>query len=196
MRFEGGFNPDDYGDMRSFDVIPEGTYKAFITEEKEKKTKAGDGFYLELIFEIQEGEHKGRRIWTRLNISNPNPAAVDIAERELKAITTACVGRTIQDSSELLEKPLAIVVGIKRERWDGQDREKNIITGYYSKSEYQASVKHSPGHQARNPDQPHEKQRIDRDPPIQHSTAIYDPEHPITMFEKDRGSMHEETKGW
>ena len=62
---------------------PVGDYKAVITESEVKETKAGDGQYLNLRIEIIEGEYQGRIIFVILNLWNPNPKAVEIANREL-----------------------------------------------------------------------------------------------------------------
>ena len=44
-----------------------------------KPTKTGNGQYLQLAFEIIEGEYKNRKVWARLNLENANADAVRIA---------------------------------------------------------------------------------------------------------------------
>lgn len=51
--------------------------------------KPGTGEYLQLEFEIIEGEYRNRKVWTRLNINNPNPDAVRMAQADLSAICHA-----------------------------------------------------------------------------------------------------------
>jgi len=36
-----------------------------------KPTKTGSGTYLELTFQVIEGQYKNRLLWSRLNLSNP-----------------------------------------------------------------------------------------------------------------------------
>lgn len=77
----------------SFDPIPAGDYVAVIIESQMKATKASTGSYLQLEFEIIEGEYKGRHPWARLNLNNPNETAVKIARGELSAICKDTVTR-------------------------------------------------------------------------------------------------------
>ena len=83
------FNANNVQPTSSFDPIPAGKYLAIITDSEMRTTKAGTGEYLELTFQILEDEHKGRLVWSRLNLQNPNPLAVEIAQGELSAICRA-----------------------------------------------------------------------------------------------------------
>ena len=84
-----GFDATQVEPAAKFDPIPAGKYLAVITESEQKPTKAGTGHYLQLTFQIQEGVHKGRILWARLNLDNPNATAVQIARAELSAICRA-----------------------------------------------------------------------------------------------------------
>ena len=64
-------------------------------------TKAKTGKFIKLEFTILDGEQKGRKIWTNLNVVNPNPVAVEIAQKELATICRACGKLTITDTMEL-----------------------------------------------------------------------------------------------
>ena len=66
-----------------FEPIPAGKYVAVITDSEVKDTKSGRGSYLQLAFQITEGEYKNRFLWARLNLENPNQTAVKIARAEL-----------------------------------------------------------------------------------------------------------------
>ncbi len=74
-----GFNANTVEPMDSFDPIPAGEYLCVITASEEKPTKAGNGSYLQLEFEVIEGPYKGRKLWERLNLNNPNETTVKIA---------------------------------------------------------------------------------------------------------------------
>lgn len=97
-------------------AIPAGEYLAVITESEMKTTKSGNGQFLQLTFEVIEGEFKGRKVWHRLNLNNPNSQAVEIARRELKAIMVAVnfPGDIINDSADLHNLPLTIKVKAKQ----------------------------------------------------------------------------------
>lgn len=99
--------------MDDFTPIPVGDYKAVITESEVKETKAGDGQYLNLRVEIIEGEYQGRIIFVILNLWNPNPKAVEIANRELATIVAAVGKPGAQNSEELHNIPMIIKVGIQ-----------------------------------------------------------------------------------
>ena len=99
--------------MDDFTPIPVGDYKAVITESEIKPTKAGDGQYLSLRVEIIEGEFQGRIIFVILNLWNPNPKAVEIANRELATIVAAVNKPGAQNSEELHNIPMTVKVGIQ-----------------------------------------------------------------------------------
>ncbi|MCC7407458.1 MAG: DUF669 domain-containing protein, partial [Phycisphaeraceae bacterium] len=84
-----GFNAAEVEPNASFDPIPAGKYLAAITESEMKPTKNGSGNYLQLTFTIVEGEFRGRVLWARLNLNNPNATAVKIARSELSAVCHA-----------------------------------------------------------------------------------------------------------
>lgn len=114
--------------MDDYTPIPVGDYKAVITESEVKPTKAGDGQFLNLKVEVIEGEYSGRIIFVILNLWNPNPKAVEIANRELATIVAA-VGRPgAQDSAELHNIPMTVTVGIQEGQ--GQYGPSNRIKNY------------------------------------------------------------------
>lgn len=108
--------------------IPAGSYIAIITESESKATKAADGRYLQLTFQVIEGEHKGRLVWARLNLENKNQTAVEIARAELSAICRAVGVMKPNDSAALHNIPLKITVGLKRR--DDTGELGNVIKGY------------------------------------------------------------------
>ncbi len=58
-----GFNANEVDPMDTFDPIPAGKYLAIIQESEMKPTKSGNGSYLEFVFQVIEGEFKGRLLW-------------------------------------------------------------------------------------------------------------------------------------
>lgn len=109
-----GFNAHEVDPSVGFDAVPAGKYLAVITETEMKPTKAGTGQYLQLTFQIIEGEYKGRLLWARLNLDNPSAMAVKIARAELSAICRAIGVMQPKDSLELHDLPLVIKVGCKK----------------------------------------------------------------------------------
>ena len=124
-----GFNAANVEPSRDFDPIPAGKYVAVIVDSQMKMTKAGTGQYLELTFQIVEGEYENRFLWSRLNLDNPNPQAVQIAQAQLSAICRATeVMAPKKDSSELHNLPLVINVACKKRPDTGDIT--NEIKGY------------------------------------------------------------------
>ena len=81
-----GFDANKVEPAMPFEPIPAGKYLAMITASEMKANKANTGRFLELRFTIIEGEHKGRVIFSRLNLENPNEIATRIAQAELSAV--------------------------------------------------------------------------------------------------------------
>ncbi len=137
-----GFNAAQVEPSVSFEPIPAGKYVAVIIDSQMKATKAGTGQYLELTFQIVEGEYENRCLWARLNLDNPNPQAVQIAQAELSAICHGTGVMAPNDSSELHNLPLMIKVAC-RKRSDTGDIV-NEIKGYSKRELVTACAESTP----------------------------------------------------
>jgi hypothetical protein len=126
-----GFNANQVDPATDFEPIPAGKYVAVVTASEMKPTKNGNGSYLELTFQVIEGEFKNRLLWARLNLDNPNPLTVKIARSELAAVCKAVGVLTPHDSTELHNLPLQLKVGMKRREDTGELT--NEIKGYAKK---------------------------------------------------------------
>lgn len=123
-----GFDANQVDPNVEFEPIPAGKYLAMIIDSEEKVTRAGSGSYLQLTFQILEGEYKGRFVWARLNLNNPNATAVQIAKAELSALCRAVGVMTPQDPADLHNLPLIISVRCKKR--PDSDEYGNEIKGY------------------------------------------------------------------
>jgi hypothetical protein len=123
-----GFDANTVEPSTDFEPLPAGTYEALIIDSEMKTTRSGDGQFLELVFEVIAGPHKGRRLWARLNLTNANATAVAIARAELSAICRAVGVLAPKDSVELHNLPLLVKVGLKK-RSDTQELQ-NVLRGY------------------------------------------------------------------
>ena len=108
------FNANEVKPSVGFDAIPAGKYQAVIVDSDMKPNKAGTGEYLQLEFEIIDGEYKKRKLWTRLNLNNPNADAVRMARADLSAICRAVNVPQPRDSVELHNLPLTITVKCRK----------------------------------------------------------------------------------
>ena len=123
-----GFNANDVDPALDFEAIPAGKYLAVIIESEVKPNKSGTGSYLQLTFQVIDGEYKNRFLWARLNLDNPNATAVKIARAELSAICRAVGVMAPGDSVELHDLPLVISVKCKKRADTGEIT--NEIKGY------------------------------------------------------------------
>jgi hypothetical protein len=126
-----GFDASQVEPSSNLNPIPAGKYLAAITESEMKPNKAGTGSYLQLTFQILEGEHKNRILWSRLNLDNPNDTAVKIARGELSALCRAVGVMAPKDSCELHNLPLLIHVRCKKRSDSGEIA--NEIKGFSKK---------------------------------------------------------------
>ena len=122
-----GFDSTQVEPSTDFDILPAGKYIAEINDSDMRPNSKGTGEYLWLEFTILDGPFAGRKIWTQLNLDNPSPQAVEIAQRELSAICHAVGKLRIQDSIELHNIPLEINVKVKNSTEYGQQ---NSIRGF------------------------------------------------------------------
>jgi hypothetical protein len=115
-------------EVSTFDPLPPGWYTATIVESDMVETRAKNGNFLKLEFEIVDGEHAKRKLWTNLNLDNPNPLAVQIAKGELASICKAVGIIKPKDSAELHNIPLEIKIALRKRDDNGEDA--NEIKAY------------------------------------------------------------------
>ena len=116
----------------TFEALPQGVYNAIITESNWKQTQSGTGRYLELKFQICDGDFKGRVVYARLNLENAShPKTVEIARGQLSAICRAVGILQPKDSCELHNLPLAIKVACRKN--DNTNEIVNDVKGFYKK---------------------------------------------------------------
>lgn len=144
------FNATQVQPQASFDPIPAGKYICQIVESEIKSTKAGTGQQLVLTWEVLEGDFKGRKVWDRLNISNPNKQAEQISQAALSAICHAAGVLQLQDSAQLHNKPMRIRVNIKKS--EGYEPS-NEVKGYEAITGNAAPAFSAPGFQQQSPQQ-------------------------------------------
>lgn len=125
------FNANDVDPAGDFEPLPAGKYVAMITDSEMKPTKANDGAYLRLTFQVLDGPFKNRCVWARLNLQNRNQTAVQIARAELSAICRAVGVMAPKDSCELHNLPLVITVRCRKNKETGELG--NEVRGYTRK---------------------------------------------------------------
>lgn len=111
----------------SYELLPEGWYSATITSADLKPTKAGDGQYISMAYDITGPTHQGRKVFGNVTVRNPNVKAEEIGRQQLGDIMRAIGLATVRDTDELIGGQLGIKVSVRR---DEQWGDKNDIKGY------------------------------------------------------------------
>ena len=108
---------------KDFSPLAPGKYDAIISAASEKATKAGTGKYLSVEFTVTSMQNEGRRVWLNLNLVNPNPIAVEIAQKELASLCKAIGVMQVSDESQLVDQALTIKVSV--------DGDRNNVKGFF-----------------------------------------------------------------
>lgn len=111
------------------DAIPAGYYNVMVDDSDVKPTAAGDGAYLQVRYNVLDGQYAGRKLFDRFNVQNPNPVAQEIGYKQLSALAHAVNVLHIQDSAQLHGIPLQVKVKIRAAKGDYEAS--NEITGRY-----------------------------------------------------------------
>ena len=99
--------------LDDYSPIPAGTVIASIQSSGYKPTKAKTGNYLQLKWVVLMGKYKGRNLFDNLNLDNPNPIAVEIANKSLNSICKACNKVGVKDSEELHGIPVKLTLSVQ-----------------------------------------------------------------------------------
>ena len=123
-----GFDATNVKPDVGFDLLPEGKYPCIITSSGFEDTKDHTGKMLKLVLEVVDGEHKGRKVFARLNLVNKNDQTVSIAQAQLSAICHAVGILKPKDSSELHNRPMLVTIKLKRR--DDNNELANEVKGF------------------------------------------------------------------
>jgi hypothetical protein len=108
------FDPKDYKDaVNNFEPIPRGEYRMKAIEAEEFETKAGDGSYIRVVFQVIDGDYMNRKVFQNFNVNNPSEEAQKIGRGQVFAWSVACNRPEAGDSDELLEIPFIGMVDIE-----------------------------------------------------------------------------------
>lgn len=108
---------------RNFDPLPAGWYTANIAGADLKMTKAGNGQYIAVRYDITGPTHQGRVVFGNLNIKNPNPTAEQIGRQQLGEVMRAIGLESVKDTDQLIGGNLQIKLKVTKseEYGDGND---------------------------------------------------------------------------
>lgn len=120
MAHLNNFDANKVEPTADFDPIPAGQYVAVITDSQMKPTKNGTGEYLEMTFQVIDGDYKNRLLWARLCLNHAKDITAKIARGHLAAICKAVGVLTPRDSAELHNLPLVVKVTLKKRTDTGE----------------------------------------------------------------------------
>ncbi len=95
-------------------LLPPGKYQVIATQTEMVKNKAGTGTLLKFTFEVIEGQHKGRKLWTQFNWTHPKEDVVRISRAQFSQLVKSCGLTVVNDSDELKDLPVVANVTIKK----------------------------------------------------------------------------------
>jgi len=136
------FNATAVEPAKPIQAIEPGWYDAKIDESEMRPTNNGSGAYLKLRFSIIGSKHNNQKVFQNLNLQNPNPTAVEIAQKQLSAICHSVNVLQLQNSAQLHGIPLKIKVKVRKDP-KGQYEDSNEIAAYEN---INAAVQMSPAY--------------------------------------------------
>jgi len=119
------------GNANNFEPLPAGWYTCTISQAELKDTKAGNGQYIKLRYDITGPTHQGRVVFGNLNIKNANPKAEEIGRQQLGEIMRAIGLAKVTDTDQLIGGQISIKLDIKQ---DAQYGASNEVRGFKSVS--------------------------------------------------------------
>jgi hypothetical protein len=115
----------------NFEPLPAGWYSVTLTGAELKNTKAGNGQYIAVRYDVTGPTHQGRVVFGNLNIKNPNPKAEEIGRQQLGDLMRAIGLSKVTDTDQLIGGILQIKLSIKEQ--EGYEPS-NDVKGYKSVS--------------------------------------------------------------
>lgn len=125
---ELSFNATAVAPQASFTPIPAGTYLCTITDSEVKITQRG-GTMAVFHLQVVDGEFSGRKLFARINVSNPSPEAERIGQAQLSALCHAAGVLQLQDTAQVHGKVVRVRVKIRKDT-TGQYGDSNECAGF------------------------------------------------------------------
>lgn len=126
------FNADEQEPMAPLGAWTPAKQKVVVEGADVKKTKSGDGEYVEIQFRAVDGPNEGRAHWERYNISNPNQEAERIAKAAFASLCLALGVPKVSDTDQLIGRACVIETRVGKRKDTQEDQTK--ISGYYEGS--------------------------------------------------------------
>jgi len=113
-----------------FDLLSIGIYKAQITDATVSQPQSGDGWGVNLTWQITEGAYEGRYVWQHITFQHSSVQATTIGRRQFKDLCVATgVDEQVTDVAVFKYIPCQIRVGIEQDKtglYDDKNRVSRI----------------------------------------------------------------------
>lgn len=135
MTFE--WNPDAIkpaaeSESKYKEIPPGSVLRVIVNSIEDRSNLAGTGKNLKPEFEVIEGEYQGRRIWENYAYENPSLKAMEIAWRQIRALSIAVFGDA---EPRPLEQFHGKILRVKTKNETYQDKVSTKVSAYYSDAE-------------------------------------------------------------
>ena len=120
------FNAQNVAPQAAFTPIPAGIYTTMVTDSEVKITRSG-GEMAVFTLQVIDGEHRGRKLFARINTRNPSAEAERIGQSQLSSLCHAVGVLQLTDTAQLHGKPVRVRVKIRKDESYGDSNE---VTGY------------------------------------------------------------------
>ena len=128
-QFTSVFDAKNAEKQTEFEPIPAQWVIGEAEKSEYKATAAKTGHYLKFQINIlAPEEYKGRKVFSNLNLDNPNQTAVEIAQKELASMCEVCGVDELEDSTELHGIPFGMRLAVQP--GDANWPPKNVIKAY------------------------------------------------------------------
>ena len=111
----------------NFEPLPAGWYTVVVNGAEIKNTKAGNGQYIAVRYDVTGPTHQGRVVFGNLNIKNPNPKAEEIGRQQLGELMRAIGLSALQDTDQLIGGQLSIKLDVRESEQYGAS---NDVKGF------------------------------------------------------------------
>ena len=100
-----------------FNLLPVSWYKAQITDASVSQPQSGDGWGINLTWQITEGEHEGRYVWQWITVTHSSAQATAIGRQHFKDLCVATgINEQVTDVAVFKFIPCQIRVGIEQDK--------------------------------------------------------------------------------
>lgn len=129
----GNFNADEHKNKK-FDPIPKGDYSVIAIGSQMKDNKKKTGTYMEMQFQVLDGQYQNRRFfkrfnWTTTKTDDGAKKGVQIGKGQFSELCRAVGIITPKDSAELHNIPVIARIKIEKGNDEFPD-DKNEIYGF------------------------------------------------------------------